>query len=77
MSEITPENIARMRYDHSLDGQAIGNAGEKKEIYDLFEQIAKEKGWDLDEVEWVQFNGTKMRGNQVKEDDDDTIRSES
>jgi hypothetical protein len=58
--QLTPELLARLRYNTSR--QADHGMPLASDQVPLIERIAAEKGWDLDEVEWVQHDGTKMKG---------------
>jgi len=66
--DITPEELAKKRH-HYFPRDNLG-AGDYLNCSDyslLIGSIAKEKGWDLDEVEWNDHNGNLYKGNhQVK-----------
>jgi len=57
--DLTPESLAGLRFRYRPAGS--GPLGVMRKVVQLVEQIAEEKGIDLDEVEWT-YTSRKFDG---------------
>lgn len=66
--ELTPEKLAELRFWYRPGGS--GPLSVMRKVVQLVEQIAEEKGIDLDEVEWTSItqraDGTDRRVRKMK-----------